>query len=121
MDTRTAATGTAVIDGRAPIEDIVRAARIQYGLDTLKTHMPNVYALIKEKAERYGGQVYALVRRGLAGEQGCFYAFEAGHVLGQPLGVLEPIKNDTAGFLVHFGCAYVCIFGKLQEPAAAGA
>lgn len=95
----------------------VRAVRVQYGMDTIKECMPNVYQQIKQRADEVGNVVFALVRAGLAGQPGCFYAFEAGHVVGQPAGVIEKDRAELGNFVARFGCAYVCIFG---EPPALG-
>ena len=47
----------------------------------IKAHMPDVYASIQRKAREIGGDAFTLVRRGLRGERGCFYAMEAGRVV----------------------------------------
>lgn len=116
MDTRTASVG----QGSAEYLEQARMNRIESGLQTIKQCMPEVYALIKAKAEEVGGAVYGLVRRGLGGEPGCFYAFEAGHVVGQPAGVIEKDQAELGNFVACFGCAYVCIFGDLPPAANAG-
>jgi hypothetical protein len=116
MDTRTASIGQA----SAEYLEQARINRIESGLATIKQYMPEVYSLIKDKAEVLGSSVYGLVRRGLGGEPGCFYAFEAGHVVGQPRGVVEKDAAELGQFTACFGCAYVCIFGELPAPASAG-
>ena len=116
MDTWTAASGQA----SAEYLEQARINRIESGLRTIKQCMPEVYALIKSRAEEVGSAVYALVRRGLGGEPGCFYAFEAGHVVGQPAGVIEKDQAELGSFVACFGCAYVCIFGELPPAANAG-
>ena len=47
-------------------------------------------------------------------------AFEAGHVVGQPAGVIEKDQAELGNFVACFGCAYVCIFGELPPAANAG-
>ena len=94
MDTWTAASGQA----SAEYLEQARINRIESGLRTIKQCMPEVYALIKSRAEEVGSAVYALVRRGLGGEPGCFYAFEAGHVVGQPR---SPVSDDGRGLKRH--------------------
>lgn len=79
-------------------------------LAVIRAHMPEVYAVIQDKAQQIGPEAFALVRRGLRGEPGCFYAFEAGHVVGTPFGRSHPAMVETANFLVRFGCAHVCIW-----------
>ena len=124
MDTWTAASGQA----SAEYLEQARINRIESGLRTIKQCMPEVYALIKSRAEEVGSAVYALVRRGLGGEPGCFYAFEAGHVVGTPLG-FDPKRSGLQGaaeFLVLYGCAHVCIWPdhawpKVQAGGADGA
>ena len=116
MDTWTASVGQA----SAEYLEQARINRIESGLRTIKQCMPEVYALIKSRAEEVGSAVYALVRRGLGGEPGCFYAFEAGHVVGQPAGVIEKDQAELGNFVACFGCAYVCIFGDLPPAANAG-
>ena len=114
MDTVTptqAPQGAAVV----PAE---RQAAVNAGLNTIKTYMPNVYAVIQDRAQSMGNEAYALVRRGLAGQAGCFYAFEAGHVVGTPFGDTDPRMVQLAQFLVRFGCAHVCIFPMTAAEAA---
>lgn len=95
MDTRTTNQ-----DGKAEV-----AAKI----DQIKQHMPEVYKCIKAKAGEIGNQAFELVRRGLRGEANCFYAFEAGHVVGTPFTLTE-VSRDIAQYMVTFGCVHVCIF-----------
>lgn len=94
----------------APVIPAERQAAVNAGLHTIKTRMPNVYATIQDKAQHMGNEAFALVRRGLAGQAGCFYAFEAGHVVGTPFGRSDPRMEQVAQFLVRFGCAHVCMF-----------
>lgn len=114
-------TGTAMNAGSVAFNaEQLRALKVQYGMDTIKECMPNVYREIKARADEVGNVVYALVRAGLAGQPGCFYAFEAGHVVGQPAGVIEKDQAELGNFVACFGCAYVCIFGDLPPAANAG-
>lgn len=116
MNTRAAMNGA----GGYMTAEQVRAVRVQYGMDTIKECMPNVYQQIKQRADEVGNVVFALVRAGLAGQPGCFYAFEAGHVVGQPAGVIEKDQAELGSFVACFGCAYVCIFGELPAAAVSG-
>ncbi len=113
MDT---GTPTPTQQGAAVIPEERRAA-VNAGLHTIKTAMPNVYATIQDKAQAVGNDVYTLVRRGLAGEAGCFYAFEAGHVVGTPFGDTDPRMAQAAQFVARFGCAHVCIFPMTADEA----
>ena len=92
-------------------------ALVQQRLQVIKARMPNVRQSIEDKAAQIGPEAYALVRRGLRGEPGCFYALEAGHVMGTPFGRTDPRMQQLAQFLVRFGCAYVCIFPMTDEEA----
>jgi hypothetical protein len=93
---------------------------VEQRLNVIKRNMPEVLAVIREKAEKHGPEVYALVRRGLRGEVGCFYAFEKGHVVGTPFGQTSPVMVHAANFLVEFGCAHVCIWPE-PLPGVVGA
>lgn len=93
------------------------ADKVAEGLHVIKTQMPMVYGAIQDKAKEIGKDAFALVRRGLRGEPNTFYAFERGYVVGTPFSV-GPITDELAGYLVRFGCAFVCIF-KGPDVAAA--
>ena len=92
----------------------VEQAAVQRGLHTIKTAMPNVYAAVQAKAAQIGQGAYGLVRRGLRGETNCFYAFEAGQVVGTPF-IDCDVNSDIALLMVQFGAAHVCVWG--QPPA----
>lgn len=95
---------------------------VQQRLQLIKSSMPNVMKSIEDKAAHIGPEAYALVRRGLRGEPGCFYAFEAGHVVGAPFGRNDPVMLELAQFTAVFGCAHVCIWpAKDDEVRAHGA
>jgi len=85
-------------------------------LAIIKQHMPHVLACIEDRAQHIGNEAYALVRRGLRGEPGCFYAMEAGHVVGAPFGRDHPGMQEAARFLVLYGCAHVCIWHESAWP-----
>lgn len=91
--------------------------KVTEGLHVIKTQMPMVYGAIQDKAQEIGKDAFALVRRGLRGEPNTFYAFERGYVVGTPFST-GPITDELAGYLVRFGCAFVCIF-KGPDVAAA--
>ncbi len=86
-------------------------------IEEIRRHMPQVYECIQEKARQIGNGAYELVRRGLRGERGCFYAFEAGRVVGTPFHG-HPIMKEVGQFLVEFGCAHVCIWPDVPPVVA---
>ena len=104
--------------GAAVIPESRREA-VNAGLQTIKVSMPNVYACIQDRAESLGKDVFQLVRRGLAGQPGCFYAFEAGHVVGTPFGRGHPAMRELAQFTAVFGCAHVCIWPATDDEVLA--
>jgi hypothetical protein len=89
-------------------------------IEEIKTLMPQVYKGIQQKAVQIGRNAYALVRRGLAGEPNCFYAFEGGRVVGTPFN--DRMTNiDIALHVVEFGCAHVCVWGDRLQGVQDGA
>lgn len=111
MDTRTldqAKTGATAIPEN-------RRALVNHGLHTIKTCMPNVYALIQAKAADMGDVAYNLVRRGLAGEAGCFYAIEGGYVVGTPYRCGDQRMQQVGEFIATFGSAYVCVWPMTED------
>lgn len=83
-------------------------------IDEIKRSMPETYRSIQTKAAELGNVAYELVRRGLRGEVNCFYAFEAGRVVGTPFEVSD-ISRDIAQLMVQFGAVHVCIWA--ERPA----
>lgn len=83
---------------------------VRQRLEIIKRHMPNVLACIEDRVQHIGNDAYALVRRGLRGEPGCFYAIEGGHVVGCPIGMDDEAMRELANYTVIFGCAHVCIW-----------
>ncbi|WP_152643479.1 hypothetical protein [Paracidovorax citrulli] len=100
--------------------DLMQRTMMEYRLETIRECMPGVHAMIKARAEQIGPEAYALVRRGLRGEPGCFYALEAGHVAGTPFGAADPRMQDLAAALVWFGGAHVCIWPADKEGSVHG-
>ncbi|MFZ3141159.1 hypothetical protein [Polaromonas sp.] len=98
MDTR-----TAKVDVSRQIEEI-------------KQLMPETYKSIREKSVEIGNVAFELVRKGLRGEANCFYAFEAGRVVGTPFN-MPAITADLALYMVEFGCGFVCMF-NVPAPGA---
>lgn len=101
--------------------DTGTADKVQQGLNTIKTRMPEVYASIQARAAEVGPLAYALVRRGLRGEPGCFWAVERGHVVGTPF-AQHPVQEVVGKYMAQFGCTHVCLWGEqaAQEEAAHG-
>jgi hypothetical protein len=85
----------------------------------IKTRMPDTYKTIQDKAKVIGNDAYALVKRGLRGEPNCFWAMEAGNVVGTPFNHTE-ISRDVAQSMVTFGSAHVCIFAMLESEVQRG-
>lgn len=83
-------------------------ARIGTQIETIQRRMPKVYAAVKAKAAEIGNQAYQLVRRGAAGEPDCFYAVEAGHVVGTPF--CQAVMADVAVLIVQFGVDFLCMW-----------
>lgn len=92
-------------------------ALVDQRLQVIKSRMPNVRQAIEDRAALIGNETFALVRRGLRGEPGCFYALEGGHVVGTPFGDADPRMAQVAQFLVRFGCAHVCIWPMTDDEA----
>ncbi|ATG94784.1 hypothetical protein CQB05_12705 [Paracidovorax citrulli] len=116
-----------MVDGWTALEmerhmssDLMQRTMMEYRLETIRECMPGVHAMIKARAEQIGPEAYALVRRGLRGEPGCFYALEAGHVAGTPFGAEDPRMQDLAAALVWFGGAHVCIWPAEKEGGVHG-
>lgn len=84
-------------------------------LQLIKTRMPQTYEQITRKAKQQGNGVYTLVRRGLRGEANCFWAMEAGQVVGTPFEAKHPVSAVMAQALVQFGCAHVCTIAEVAH------
>jgi hypothetical protein len=92
-------------------------SKVEDLLQLIKTRMPMTYAQITRKAQEQGRGVYVLVRRGLRGEGNCFWAMEAGHVVGTPFAASHPVSAVMAQALVQFGCAHVCTIAEVTDGA----
>lgn len=81
----------------------------------IKDRMPKVYKAIKEKADELGNDAYALVRRGIRGERGCFFASEADLKVGTYWHT--ELQTDVAKLVERFGMTYVCMWPDApREP-----
>jgi hypothetical protein len=96
----------------------VSAADVERQIGEIRQHMPGVYGSIRAKSGEIGNAAFALVRRGLRGEPGCFYAFERGRVVGTPFEGNE-IQADVAAVMVQFRCAHVCMWGMADAAGSA--
>lgn len=56
--------------------------------------MPEVWKKIGEYRRQFGAaHVSDCIKRGMSGEPDCFYAFEAGHVVGTPFKADPPLAD----------------------------
>lgn len=78
-------------------------------LEEIKTYMPETYQGIKARADLIGGEAYVYVRRGLRGEPNCFYAFEAGRVVGTPFNLIDQAR-DVAQMMVTQCPSSMCLW-----------
>lgn len=85
----------------------------------IKQHMPQTYQAIQDKAKEIGKDAYALVRRGIKGEPNCFYAIEAGHVVGGPFNLVG-VNEEIARLMCQFGCRHVVMWAAPVTQVAAG-
>lgn len=90
---------------------------VQQGLQLIRASMPNVYASVQAKAAEIGPVAYGLVRRGLRGEPRCFWAMEAGYVVGTPFDG-HPVQAAVAQQMVQLGCTHVCIWAEVSHGTA---
>lgn len=88
---------------------------IERKLQIIKSHMPETYAIIKRWAGENGSGVYGFVRRGLRGEANCFYACEAGHVVGTPF--CDELMQKFVSFMAQYGGTSFVMMPELQRPA----
>lgn len=85
----------------------------------IKQAMPQTYQAIQDKAREMGKDAYALVRRGIKGEPNCFYAIEAGHVVGGPFN-LRGVNAEVAKLMCEFGCRHLVMWAApVAAPVAA--
>lgn len=96
------------MDTRTPEKDAEAAKRVAAQLAEIRDRMPEVYAAVQGKASQIGPKAFGLVRRGLKGEAGCFYAMERGRVVGTPF--RQEVMADVASLMVQFGVSFICIW-----------
>lgn len=79
----------------------------------LKDEMPMTAEWVSERRKEWGnGHVTEMVKRGMAGDPGCFYAIERGHVAGTPFPATHPINQDQQ-LAVMLGCVFAAF---MQQP-----
>lgn len=89
---------------------------IEQGQQLIKLKMPQVYRSIMKKAES-NARVWRLVRMGLAGRAGCFWAYEAGHTVGAPFpGLANAVQ--VSRLIARFGCDFVVMVAGDPEVMA---
>lgn len=89
---------------------------VEQQIADIKAHMPETYKAIQAKAKAIGNEAFALVRRGLRGEANCFYAFEAGYVVGTPFTLVE-VARDVAMYMVCWGTTFCVVWAQSTLPA----
>jgi hypothetical protein len=95
---------------------------VERQLQVIRESMPQTYAAIRRKVGEIGNDAYTLVRRGVRGEPNCFYALEAGYVVGTPFKANSRGSWTTfARYMVSFGVSFVIVWPRMQLPMAARA
>lgn len=89
---------------------------IAEGQQRIKSSMPEVYKTIQRYAEK-DKSVWRLVRLGLAGRPGCFWACEGGCVAGTPFVRLSRMV-EVSRLMARMGCAHVCIIAGHADLGA---
>ena len=90
---------------------------VQAGLATIKGRMPLTYADIQAQAAARGNEAFALVRRALKGEHNCFYAIEAGHVVGAPFDHIDAETRQLVALGTQFGVGFFTLWPLAVEVA----
>lgn len=99
--------GAAMVEGGQVSWTELEKRLIQEGQQRIKTSMPEVYRTIQRYAEK-DAAVWRLVRMGLAGRPGCFWACEGALVAGTPFTRLSR-STEISRLIARMGCAHVCI------------
>lgn len=87
------------------------AGDVEARIAEIKAYMPETYKSIQRKAELIGRDAYRLVRQGVAGQPGRFWAMERGRVVGTPFQG-HPIEADVALAMVQFGCGFAVVWAE---------
>ncbi len=88
---------------------------VNAGLALIKAEMPVTYAAIQAWSKRIGNDAFRQVRRGLAGEWFCFFAHEAGNMVGTPWASID--EGEQAVWLTHFGGVVMHVQLGMGAPA----
>lgn len=99
------------MDGRST--NTGHQVNVQTRVQLIQQQMPQTYKAIQDKAGEIGNDAYALVRRGLRGEANCFYAMEAGHVVGTPFSMSD-VNAELAQYIVRFGCSFLIMWAPRE-------
>jgi hypothetical protein len=74
---------------------------------TIKTRMPNTYKSVLDESKKRGKDVVAaLVSDAIRGKPNCFYAWEAGYVMGAPFN-MPNLTGELAAQIVGFGVKHM--------------
>lgn len=108
--------GTAATEGGTSQWTEQELRLIQEGQQRIKSSMPEVYKTICRAAAK-DKNVWRLVRQGLAGHPGCFWATENGHMAGAPFTGLNRAV-EMSRLMARMGCAHVCMIAGHLEMGA---
>jgi len=89
------------------------AERVAQQVAEIKATMPGIYRLIQDKAEDIGRPAYSLVRRSLAGEPDCFFAWDKRRAIGTPFSS-PGVMHDSMRFMAEFGSPLGAIWGNVE-------
>jgi len=89
------------------------AERVAQQVAEIKATMPGIYQLILDKAEDIGRPAYSLVRRSLAGEPNCFFAWDKRRAIGTPFSS-PGVMHDTMRFMAEFGSPLGAIWANVE-------
>ncbi|WP_418514782.1 hypothetical protein [Delftia sp. PS-11] len=88
--------------------------RIEVGQQIIKTRMLGVYAHIQKKAAA-DRRIWGLVRQGLAGRPGCFWAVEGSQAVGTPFVAWASVGRIADLLQQMAQPEFVCMLGPLDS------
>ena len=92
-----------------------RAVDVDAQLALIKAQMPLTYEAIRAWSKQIGKKATEQVRRGLQGEYRCFWAYEAGNVLGE---IWHPdFSTESAVRVERFGVTHVDVRLGMGAPS----
>lgn len=100
------------------MDEASNQAAVEKKVAEIKAHMPETYKSIQSMAAEIGRDAYSLVRKGLRGESNCFYAIEAGRVMGTPFTL--DVQRDVAQQMVRWGATHVVIWADRKTGSSDG-